>query len=60
MRTMHKLTHRPLVRRLLTLAFLVGLGALGWQLPSLGSAALAYSNQAYASVSNLAALAQRP
>lgn len=55
MRTIHKLTHRPLARRLLTLVFLVGLGALGWQLPSMGSAALAYSNQAYTSFSSLAA-----
>ena len=42
MRTLHKLTHRPLA----LMALFVGLGALGWQLPGLGSAALAYSRQA--------------
>lgn len=54
MRTLHKLTHRPLALRLLTLIFFVGLGVLGWQLPSLGPAALAYSSQAYSAVSQAA------
>lgn len=42
MRTLHKLTHRPLA---LTAFFLL-LGVAGWQLPQLGQAVMAYSNQA--------------
>lgn len=42
MRTLHKLTHRPLA----LMALFVGLGVLGWQLPSLGAAVLAYSSSA--------------
>jgi hypothetical protein len=50
MRTLHKLTHRPLAQRLLTLALFVGLGVLGWQLPQLGSAVMAYSSKAVKAV----------
>lgn len=40
MRTLHKLTHRPLA----LCALFVGLGVLGWHLPELGSAVFAYSS----------------
>ncbi|MBI1761535.1 MAG: choice-of-anchor J domain-containing protein [Acidobacteria bacterium] len=51
MRTLHKLTHRlthrPLARHFLTLVFFLGLSVLGWHLPTIGAATLAYSKQAY-------------
>ncbi len=42
MRTLHKLTHRPLA----LCALFIGLGVLGWHLPELGSAVFAYSSSA--------------
>ena len=42
MRFLHRCTHRPLA----LVALFALLGVIGWQLPSLGSAALAYSSKA--------------